>query len=107
MKTLFLFFTLLILISSCVSNLMGKNVIERKTPFSNHGDQSPQSPPYVHFGSLSRYNIPEACSQICTEHCLRKNRLVAYCRIGEICLCTSFQIPNRYIATNPPKPSIK
>ncbi|XP_010477681.1 PREDICTED: putative defensin-like protein 224 [Camelina sativa] len=107
MKTLFLCFTLVILISSCVSNLMAKNVIERKTPFVNHGDQSPQSPPYVHFGSLSRHFIPEECSQICPEHCKRKNRFVAYCRPGEICRCTSFQIPNRYIATNSPKPSIK
>lgn len=84
---------------------MAKHVIERKTPFSNQGE-SPQNPPYVHFRNYRNY-IPEECTEICPERCLRKHRLMLYCSIPEqLCLCSSFQIRFPHIVTSP-KQSIK
>ncbi|EFH42655.1 hypothetical protein ARALYDRAFT_332331 [Arabidopsis lyrata subsp. lyrata] len=103
MKTLFSFFTLLILISPCVSNLMAKHDSERKTPFSNHGE-SHQNQPYVHFRSRRHRNyfIPEECTMLCPERCLRKHRLMVFCSIPQhICRCSSFQIRSPHIATSP------
>ncbi|EOA14554.1 hypothetical protein CARUB_v10027792mg [Capsella rubella] len=109
MKTCFLFVTLLILISSCASNIMARHVTERKTPISNNGDRSPQNPPnYMRFGNYRGGFIPEQCTQICAEHCFRKHRFPVYCRLSPepICLCSSFLIPP-YIQPSSPKQSIK
>ncbi|CAL9244410.1 unnamed protein product [Arabidopsis halleri] len=103
MKTLFLFFTLLILISPCVSNLMAKHDdSERKTPFSNNHGKNHQNQPYVHFRSNRNYFIPEECTMLCPERCLRKRRLMVSCSIPQhVCRCSSFQIRSPHIATSP------
>ncbi|KAG7613731.1 hypothetical protein ISN44_As05g056080 [Arabidopsis suecica] len=106
MKTLSLFFTLLILISSCVSNLMAKHDSERKAPFSNHGMRL-QHPPYLHFQSYRGHFIPEECTELCPQRCLRRHRLMVSCIPQHFCRCSSFQLSPPHIATSPKQYSKK